>query len=240
MSIQGIYFLDIETVPDMRVQMPALKLYAKKNNLIVGELSTIEHFKQNAGLSAEFGKIVGISLGVMKATTTGDKFFIKSITGRHEILLLSAFTEAILKATMLAGHNIKSFDAPYITRRMWANGLPIPKALNAIGKKPWDVSMVDTMEMWASTDLRYRCSLDLICSVLGIESPKQDLSGTDIGNLYWGMFEGLPEDQLPFEKEQEVLKKIGNYCNGDVLATAQVYCKLLGLPLIKSEQITYL
>jgi predicted PolB exonuclease-like 3'-5' exonuclease len=248
MSLQGLHFIDIETVRGERIMEAAPKaiqdLYTKKFAKEIQDsdyIDTWAHYNEKAALYAEFGKVVCISIGGLHSD---GKFYIRSIGGRHEKPLLESFAQKITdaKATKLIGHNIKEFDIPYLMRRCLAHGIKLPGFLNTFHLKPWETPYIDTMEMWSGTALRHRCGLDLLCAVLGIESPKSEMSGASVGDVFWGMFDGLednPED-LPFEVEEATLKKIGNYCAGDVLASAQVYCRMKGLPLIDTEKVVFL
>lgn len=210
------------------------------------------HYEEKAALHAEFGKIIAISIGKMvtenitltldqqsekaKAKETIDKFYIRSLTGRDEATLLKQANDSFARAGgTLVGHNALEFDFPYLMRRYMVHGLPIPPQLNVAGTKPWDVKLEDTMKMWSGTQWNYKVSLELLCHVLGIPSPKQDISGADVAQIYWDSFKPK-EGMLPFDVEQEAMKKIGDYCAGDVLACANAYCRMKGLPLIENVE----
>jgi len=247
MSLQGLHFIDIETVrgyktPELTpnaIMGHYLRRFARDIESI--EKEPRDHYIENAGLYAEFGKVVCISIGAMH---TDGKFYIRSMGGRHEKALLQSFTQKAndAKITKLVGHNLKEFDAPYLMRRCIANGIPLPNILNTFHLKPWESPYMDTLEMWSGTAWKHRCGLDLLCAVLGVESPKQEMNGEDVGDIFWGMFDGLEDkpEELPFEVEEAALKKIGAYCGRDVLATAQVYCRMKGLPLIDTEKVIFL
>lgn len=230
---QDLYFIDIETVP-VSEDIPSVpkyrELFEKKfkhlyeptieegfgstESVIVNEEETWNDiFRQNAGLYAEFAKVVCISIGRQH----GDTFYVKAYTDEDEKELLSKASETLKKATLICGHNVKEFDVPFLFRRVLINGLSVPPILNTIGKKPWEVQIEDTLEMWGSTQWRYRCSLDLLCYVLGVQSPKSDIDGSKVAEVYY--------------KEGEAgLKRIAHYCNQDVIADAKVYCKIKGIP----------
>jgi len=247
MSLQGLHFLDIETVSGERVieAAPAAiqRHYARRfaREIEASGKPVWEHYRENAGLYAEFGNVVCISIGGMH---TDGKFYIRSIGGRHEKQLLQNFAQKAndAKITKLIGHNLKEFDAPYLMRRCLAHGLQLPHILNTFHLKPWESPYMDTLEMWSGSAWKHRCGLDLLCAVLGVESPKQEMSGGDVGEIFWGMFNGIEDkpEELPFEVEEAAIKKIGDYCGGDVLATAQIYCRMKGLPLIDTEKVVFL
>lgn len=230
-------FIDIETVPDATALMwdSIMKLYEKRFDSYFSKLDPLQmasenqkhnHFMENAGLMAEFGKIVCVSMGALH---TDGKFYIRSIASMDEKELLGMFADKVAGHRTMCGHNIKEFDLPFLFRRFLVHGLPIPGILNTYGKKPWETPIEDTLEMWSSTQWRHRCSLELLATILGIPSLKEGMDGSQLAGLYYG--------QLPVE---EKLKKISHYCNGDVLTTARVYQRMRGLPNINDDQVKYL
>lgn len=255
MSLQHIWFLDIETVPAEKTEA-GLNIFAKRFKREIAEYQQHNHFGSmdetfklidratsvhwdNVGaLHSEFGKIVCISLGKMAK----DKLYIKTFCGRHEDKLLTDFAEAITQANnpahTLCAHNGREFDFPYIYRRMIINNVPVPEVLNVAGKKPWEIPHLDTLEMWSHMQYKHRCSLELLCHVLGVESPKSDMDGSMVGEVYYSMFE-VAKDELPFAKEEAVLKRIGNYCSADILAMVNCYCRMKQLSLVKPENVIY-
>ncbi len=193
------------------------------------------HYAKNAALYAEWGKIVCIGMGVFHE----EKLKVKYLCGRHEKQLLLEFAAILQKITSVVGHNVIEFDVPLICRRMIVHGIDIPKVLQTEGKYKNQIAIHDTVEMWGMTQWKYKASLALLCEVLGIESPKGDMDGSKVGEVYWGMFDGVESDELPFEKEKEALDKIGNYCIGDVIATANVFNRIKNKPIFTPAQIVY-
>lgn len=259
MSITHLTFVDIETVPEFRIipeplnfsdlntlaQAVPWKSYQRKFS---NEIEKTEgddfvkkmanHYEEKAALHAEFGKIIAISIGKMVIEEEHPKgmFYIRSLTGRDEATLLKQANDSFARAGgTLVGHNAIEFDFPFLMRRYMINGLPIPPQLNVAGLKPWDVKLEDTMKMWSGTQWSHKISLELLCHVLGIPSPKQDISGADVAQIYWDSFK-VVEGELPFDTEAKAMKRIGDYCNLDVLAAAQCYCRMKGLPLIENVE----
>jgi hypothetical protein len=244
--LNNVLFIDIETAPQMQflpLEGKLVDIFKKKHQTQWNtQNEQWENIYQNqAGLAAEFGKIVCVSIGQMK----GDKFYVKSFCSRFEKTILEQLALVFDKdkesprpmILRLSGHNIKEFDGPYLMRRYFINDLPVPRLINMIGVKTWDIPYDDTMEMWSGSQWKYKCSLDLLAICLNIPSPKQEMSGSDVATIFYSMFDDVQKDDLPFEKEKEVLEKIGNYCAGDVITTAQVFCKLKGLPALRNDQI---
>jgi uncharacterized protein YprB with RNaseH-like and TPR domain len=125
-------------------------------------------------------------------------------------------------ATRLCAHNGKEFDFPYLCRRMLVNDLSLPSVLNMMGKKPWEVGHLDTMEMWKFGDHKHYTSLDLLLAIFNIQSSKGVMDGSMVSKVYY---------------QEGALDKIAEYCVGDVVAIAQLYLKMKGLAVIKAENI---
>ncbi|MCZ4695907.1 3'-5' exonuclease [Ancylomarina euxinus] len=225
-KIEDLLFVDIETVSgeaDFDKVSPKLQdLWEKKSNYFRSEEQTASDVYPRAGIYAEFGKIVCISTGVIVKKGDGKHFIVKSYYGHDEKQLLADFREMLDRFCSkprknLCAHNGKEFDFPYIARRMLINGLKLPNALNIAGKKPWEIRFIDTMELWKFGDYKHYTSLALLCEVFNIPTPKDDIDGSMVGQVYWG------EDDL---------ERIAIYCEKDILATAQLFLRYKGEDLI--------
>ena len=170
-----IMFLDIETVPvlsSFEMLDPAIQvLWEKKSANFRKDDQTAADVYERSGIYAEFGKIICISVGLLKDKNPYG-FRLKSFYGDDEKSILLEFSAMISKFSknrdaLLCAHNGKEFDYPYIARRMIINGLVIPEILNNAGKKPWEIKLLDTMELWKFGDYKSYTSLDLLSSILG-------------------------------------------------------------------------
>lgn len=229
----NILFLDIETVP----QHPSFELvpndwkdlWSKKAEALLRnrEDETADSIYPRAGIYAEFGKIVCISCGYIQGTADQKKIILKSFAGDNEKLLLHEFAEMLQKWSAnepkyLCAHNGKEFDFPYLCRRMIINNLPIPGILNVAGKKPWEVSHLDTMELWKFGDFKSYTTLNLLAHSLGVPTPKDDIDGSMVWEVYW---------------KEKNLQRIVTYCQKDVVTVAQIFLRMQGEILIKNENI---
>ena len=232
-SIGNILFLDIETAP----QHPSFDLlpndwkdlWTKKAEILLRnrENETVDSIYSRAGIYAEFGKIICVSCGIIQGNGSGKKMLLKSFFGDDEKLLLIEFVEMLRKwgydnTKFLCAHNGREFDFPYLSRRLIINGVPIPPILNTAGKKPWEVNHLDTMELWKFGDYKNYTTLNLLAHVLGIASPKDDLDGSMVGDVYW--------------KERNI-HRIVSYCQKDVVTVAQVFLRLCGEECIQPDQV---
>jgi len=222
----NVMVIDIETVPqysNYHLLPPHFqKLWDKKTQYQRKE-ETAEEFYKNAGIQAEFGKIICISAGMF---TKGGEFRVKSFTSHNETEMLEKFAEMLNGRPanlILCGHNAKEFDIPYICRRMLVNGIKLPEQLCISGKKPWEICHLDTMEMWKFGDYKNFTSLNLLAAIFNIPTPKDDIDGSMVSNVYW------IDNQLD---------RICTYCQKDVVTTAQLLKRFKGEPLITDNQIT--
>lgn len=221
-----VVFLDIETVPmveNFESLHPELQnLWTKKEERNIKENQTPEdHYSKKAGILAEFGKIVCISCGII----VKEKLRLTSFYGHDEKEVLEGFIKMLqnsyfLDGIILCAHNGKEFDFPYMARRMLINGLELPLALNMAGKKPWEISHLDTMELWKFGDYKHYTSLNLLAAIFGIPTPKDDIDGSQVASVYY--------------KDKD-LERIKVYCEKDVLTVAQVYRKFRNESLLEIE-----
>jgi uncharacterized protein YprB with RNaseH-like and TPR domain len=233
MNIKDILFLDIETVPETQNfdQLDVLKqeLFSKKTAYQRKEDITSEEFYERAGIWAEFGKIICISVGFFDLHSEKPALRIKSFFGQDEKQILIDFKGLINKYFskpdhVLCAHNGKEFDFPFIARRMIIHSIALPEKLQLFGKKPWEVAHLDTMEMWKFGDFKHYTSLNLLTNILGIPSPKEDIDGSQVAKVFY---------------EDQDLSRIVKYCERDTLAVAQVYLRLTNQPILEKDQVFF-
>ena len=155
------------------------------------------------------------------------KLVLKSFHGDDEKDVLLRFYDLLHKwgsegQKYLCAHNGKDFDFPYPCRRMVIHGMKLSSVLNLSGKKPWDIPHLDTMELWKFGEYKSYISLNLLAHALGIATPKDDIDGSQVGDVYW---------------VQRDLSRIVTYCQKDVVTVAQVYLRFHGEALVRSENI---
>jgi 3'-5' exonuclease len=231
--LNNILFLDIETVPQHssfdELSPEWQDLWTRKAAYLLRDkpTETVETIYGNAGIFAEFGKIICISCGVISKSQEEKRLLLKSFYGDDEKEVLQQYCDTLAKwgagnEKWLCAHNGKEFDYPYLCRRLIINNMGIPALLNTSGKKKWDITHLDTMEMWKFGDYKNYTSLNLLAHILGIPTPKDDIDGSMVNKVYW--------------KEKD-LPRIVHYCQKDVTTTVQVYLRLTGESPIKPENI---
>ncbi len=224
-----ILFLDIETVPNTDNYDSLKRLWEKKSQYFRDEEQTPSDVYQRAGIYAEFGKIICISIGYISDNET-KTFRLKSFSGDNEEQILADFFDLLdihykIGENYLCAHNGKEFDFPFIARRALVNGVELPKMLNIAGKRPWETKhLLDTMEMWKFGDYKHFTSLDLLTAVFNIPTPKDDIDGSQIADVYY---------------KENNLERIVTYCEKDVIAIARLYLKYKNEETITDENIIY-
>ena len=231
--LHNILFLDIETVPQHPsfelMPMEWKELWTRKAEILLRnrENETTESIYPRAGIYAEFGKIICISCGILQGSGEHMKLIIKSFWGDQEQILLYEFAETLRKwassdPRYLCAHNGKEFDFPYLCRRLIINRIPIPTILDTTGKKPWEVCHLDTMDLWKFGDFKSYTSLNLLALALGVPTPKDDIDGSRVWEVYW---------------KEKNLDRIVSYCQKDVITVVQVFLRMNGETLVRAENI---
>lgn len=230
-DFKNILFLDIETVPETATfdELSAEKqeLFGLKTKYQRKEDFTLEEFYNRAGIWAEFGKIICISVGFFSEYGTNRVFRVKSFYGDDEHQLLIDF-KGLLDSHfdqvnhLMCAHNGKEFDFPFIARRMIINRIDLPSKLNLFGKKPWEIPHLDTMELWKFGDYKHYTSLKLMTHILGIPSPKDDIEGSQVAEVYY---------------KEKNLERIVKYCEKDTIAVVQLLLRLYNLDLLQENEI---
>ena len=230
-DLSNILFLDIETVPEHKewsdLSELTQELYAKKTAYQRKDEVTPEDFYERAGIWAEFGKIICISVAYFTENKGEKVLRVTSFSGDNEKQILLDFRTLIKDhfnkpRHLLCAHNGKEFDFPFIARRMIVHQIELPSKLNLFGKKPWEVPHLDTMELWKFGDYKHFTSLQLLTSILGIPSPKDDIDGSDVARVYY---------------EENDLPRIVDYCEKDTITLAQLLLRFNNEELISEENI---
>jgi len=233
LNLNDILFLDIETVP-LHEQYSELSaetqmLWEEKTRYQRKEEFSAEEFYDRAGIWAEFGKVVCISVGYFSFRHQQRTFRVTSFTG-EEKNLLEDFSRLVNEHfsrpnKLFCAHNGKEFDFPYISRRMIINGIEIPQKLQLFGKKPWEIPHLDTMEMWKFGDYKHYTSLKLLAHILGIPSPKDDIDGSEVRNVFYN---------------EGDIDRIATYCEKDTITVAQILLRFRNDTLLNDDEILIL
>lgn len=232
LNLENILFLDIETVPEVQhfsdLDKVKQDLWELKSKYQRKDDFSAEEFYSRAGIWAEFGKIICISVGYFSNSPDTRTYRVTSFIG-DEVRILKDFKDLLIShfsesKHLLCAHNGKEFDFPYVARRMIINGLKLPYKLNLFGKKPWEVPHLDTMELWKFGDYKNFTSLKLLTNILQIPSPKDDIDGSEVFDVFY-----IDND----------IERIVNYCEKDTIAVAQVLLRFMGVDILSPNEIIH-
>ena len=229
-KLENILFLDIETVPEVEsftdLDAEMQLLWDHKTQYQRRDEASAEDFYNRAGIWAEFGKIICISVGYFNIKNDIRNFRLTSFIG-DELKILKDFSQLLNNhfsgpQYLLCGHNAKEFDLPFIARRMIIHKISLPVKLNLVGKKPWEIPHLDTLEMWKFGDYKHFTSLKLLAKILGIPSPKDDIDGSEVAAVFY--------------KEKDI-DRIVTYCEKDTLTVAQIFLRMRNEELLIPEEV---
>lgn len=161
-----------------------------------------------AGIYPEFGRIVCVSLGALDKE---GKVKITTFQGTEKEILLkvrNVLDTASTKYT-LCGHNIKSFDIPYLGKRYMINGLRPPILLPTYETKPWEIKAIDTREIWTFGGFKTFSSLSLISNLLGL-SQYTEIKGEEVSKFFW----------------DGEMDKVVSYCESEIKLTIDIIKKI--------------
>ena len=195
----------------------------------------LEKFYNNrAPISSEFLQICCISIGwidskepLLDGAIPADlelNFKTKSFFGSDERKILQDFyavMKSVLDKVVNPSHHLVAysglmFDFPVLMKRFLINRLQLPAMLDTDGKKEWNLPyMIDPKNSWKGTSFDGSISLALLCEVLGVPSPKQDIDGSQVRNVYY---------------ENNDIERIARYCEQDILRLCEVYLRMKNLP----------
>ncbi len=234
-AIENLFLIDIETVSGAQhfhlLNDEWKELWTEKIlKSLPPNTSAEEYYPMRAAILAEFAKVVCISIGYFKKENDLWQLRIKSFYSEDENEVLDGFITALKQMHskntkwIFTGHNIKEFDVPFLCRRMLVNNISIPPCLDFQHLKPWETPVLDTLHLWRFGDYKHYTSLKLLAASLGVPSPKDDIDGSKVGEVFW---------------QEKNLERIAHYCGKDVATVANVILRFKNLPLLSEEQIIF-
>lgn len=215
LNLKDVIFIDIETarlVKELEIDTPLFDSWQYKVRKETND-EVISSYNKEAALYPEFARIVCISVGRIK----GNKISIRTYNQENEAEMLEAFCSDLEKVTDAApktafcGHAVNGFDIPFIFKRCLINQVEPHILLDTAHLKPWETTAIDTKDLWKGTSFS-PASLINIAVAFGIPSPKDDISGAEVGDVYWS-------------DDENRIERISRYCEKDVLTTANVVRK---------------
>ena len=158
---------------------------------------TFDEYLRGTSLDPNFGQILCIGYAIDEGAT-------QVIYGDSEHEMLIEFWSIVKSANQLVGHNVVSFDVPFLWKRSILAG--IRPSLDLTNP----TLIADTMLIWDMKMPRKHTSLDLLAKLLGIPTSKGEMSGAEVSDYY----------------RAGRLDAIYAYCKRDVEVTRAVYQRL--------------
>ncbi len=237
-ELTKIVFFDLETASEYKsltqlmIEKPKMAdLWSKRCEYLRTrfeenrEMTDEELYEAKAALTPEFARIVCATFGRVTFAENQPNVILKSYCSEHEDEILDGIQKVFDKfaALKFSGHNIKRFDIPMLCKRILIHGRQLPKGLQIQNLKPWEMPFIDTSELWSFGAWQESfVSLELFVTALGLETPKGDIKGDEVGRVFW--------------QDQDALR-IAEYCQRDVFAGIQALLKLSGLPVVEEFEI---
>lgn len=203
------FFIDIETLPPSKDDLAHFPKVCDCD----------EQEFRNLALTGDYGRVLTIGVIIER-----DGVIIQSgCLGRdrnsmsfhlEERRTLSGFWKLLAtfnpSRDLIIGHNIISFDLPFIYKRSVINRVGPSVTLNFARYR--SQPLFDTMHEWNKWDMRKFIGLDELARILGFESSKNgDMDGS---RVYDHFCEGEHID-------------IAAYCMADVCLTRQIYYRMI-------------
>jgi len=197
-----LYF-DIETVPADDSEMDVFFDILKKKNGNKDKTDLMLH--EETTFEGTFGRICCI--GVIKEGHDG-KILLKEVFSGDEKDQLKKFWDAAANVHRFIGHNIWSFDLPYIYKRSIIKG--VKPRMDISFARYRNIPIYDTMCEWDLWNFGKAQKLDTLAKVLGLPTSKDEMDGSEV----WQYFKDGRIDE------------ICRYCMKDVELTRNVYKKM--------------
>lgn len=230
-KINRTLFLDLETAsstPKFEDLSPLMqehfklkfhRLYEAKNQ------TPADYFATEAGLHSEFSRIVCAVVGRITQKSQEEPLLeLVTISDQDERKLLQqvlSYFEKLPDDAHFCSYNGTEFDWPTLGRRALINGLPVPKCLDFYSIKPWERRGIDPMEIFRFGDKRKYTKMELLATVLGLDSSKEGMDGSEVSKVFWA------GDR----------KLIEVYCRKDVICLVNIFLKLKGMDPIPEGRV---
>lgn len=203
MQIKRKLYFDIETIrSEQAPSKDEIKVpgnYSKPETIEKYIQENLELEWNKTALNSLKGRIFCIGYAIDDEPT-------KMITGTEEEII-KEFEKIVMENVWMdwIGHNILTFDLPFIYHRAIKYGC---KSLrNVVPHEKYPKNVYDTLVMWAGTDYKNMTSVKSIAKFLGIDNHKDEMDGSKVGELW-----------LAGE-----YSKIYDYCKADVELERKIY-----------------
>jgi hypothetical protein len=193
----GSTIIDIETGPlpseELTAMMPPfapeevkcgnLKAEKAVEKRKAAEAEYAAKFMERAALSPLTGRVLTIGY-LSPGFDHGD--MIDTGDGHEEVMLHQfwAYANGAKKnKRRMIGHNIYGFDLPFLVRRSWKYGIPVPEWILERGRY-WSPVFIDTMQVWCVGGRDTFASLNTLARFFGVGGKPDGVSGADFARMF--------------------------------------------------------
>jgi predicted PolB exonuclease-like 3'-5' exonuclease len=188
-----LFFFDIETAGNYPNYSEFKNNDKKGSDLFLGkyqkmwkdDYSIEDAYLNNSPIISTYGRIVCISYGFIQ--NDGTKF-IKSISDDNEEEIIIKFNKVLEKVQSkqfkLSGYRIFYFDIPWFLHKCHKYKIKPAQIICPYNTKPWDMRVVDLSDDWKGK-FAWSFNFDEMIYELGLESPKDKMSGSDVHSKFW-------------------------------------------------------
>ena len=203
--------LDIETIPKADINDYPVEIQSYIQDKIEKQQERNSDFNYDffASIDADFGKIICISLAIHDSNN--NKIKMKSCISDDEKELLLEFNSIISKYDYLFIHyNGINFDIPFILKRLVYHNIKLGNKRFSQLRRFSSQPHFDLMQEWAFWDYQKIKSLEVMCYLHNIPSPKTVLHGSKVYETY----------------QKGDWKSIQKYCEFDAATVLNLYLKI--------------
>jgi len=166
-------------------------------------------YLKQAGIISTYGRIVCISFGYLD----NGQERVSSFYGDNEKDIVEKFNNLLKKVEKksfnLSGFRILAFDIPYLLHKLNKYCIQPADIITTHNKKPWEMRITDMSDDWKGK-FAWAFSFDEMCYELGVESPKDNMNGSEVHFSFW---DGKVEE-------------VKTYCEKDVTSCIRVAQKI--------------
>lgn len=146
--------------------------------------SVEDAYLKQAGIISTYGRIVCISFGYLD----NGQERVSSFYGDNEKDIVEKFNNLLkkieTKSFNLSGFRILAFDIPYLLHKLNKYGIQPADIIVTHNKKPWEMRITDMSDDWKGK-FAWAFSFDEMCYELGVESPKDNMNGSEVHFSFW-------------------------------------------------------
>ncbi|NBB81129.1 MAG: hypothetical protein GVY36_17100 [Verrucomicrobia bacterium] len=196
------------------------KIEAARQDHAAQEAAYWEEKLEKAALNAETGRVV--TIGYLLVDAPDEEAFLDDADFNEEWLLRrfwAGYEKVVRRRGRIIGWNSNGFDIPYLIKRSWIIGVPVPAT---VFRGRWiSDTFLDLMQVWSVHEFRKFAKLDACARILGLgNKTDQACCGAEFAKWYRD-----PE-------RHEAAKRYGLL---DLTLTRDIYLRLAGVTSLSGE-----